>query len=406
MKKYFLLVFVLLAQSAYGGQPAAYLAVIDFAGKNAKIGKQLADSVRLRMRRHKEYQVIDRHTTAEFTSPLSASAEAKKVISLMTDKLGVNMCIYGWAEKQGDTVRAEVCLIDLRKSNDGKIAWKKTFSNDTERARGLIAMQIVQAVRGQSEWTPPQYGDREEPKNLRKSKPINVNGSFDAGADGWIGPDNAATFLELGAPGRNTILRIRTDLKRQPYIDYIRKLRFGLTNPAQGPKLNIPRDTSFTSLAGYEGVYYRSRWIKVKPPRRYWISAEMKGKSKGIFFPKIFVKGFCNCDYSAAAKGLPEQSLVELELTAEQFSNLPEKRRKELLAGDIRRYPMRYLRECYRSYIGCKNDGLAWKRYSTPIPPRGELPAKVQWLRIDIYAYWPPGTYYFDNVHLYPDKKR
>ena len=39
--------------------------IFDFACKEkAEYGKQLADSVRLRLRRHKEYKVIDRFTVA------------------------------------------------------------------------------------------------------------------------------------------------------------------------------------------------------------------------------------------------------------------------------------------------------------------------------------------------------
>ena len=39
-------------------------------------------------------------------------------------------------------------------------------------------------------------------------------------------------------------------------------------------------------------------------------------------------------------------------------------------------------------------------------PPRGGLPGNVQWLQIQVYAYWPPGTYRFDNVHLYKAPKQ
>ena len=30
----------------------------------------------------------------------------------------------------------------------------------------------------------------------------------------------------------------------------------------------------------------------------------------------------------------------------------------------------------------------------------------MQWLQIQVYAYWPPGTYYFDSIHMYKDPRQ
>ena len=57
----------------------------------------------------------------------------------------------------------------------------------------------------------------------------------------------------------------------------------------------------------------------------------------------------------------------------------------------------------FRWYLACRNEEDVWKHYAAPCPPRGGLPANVQWLQIQVYAYWPPGEFRFDNVSLYKD---
>ncbi|GAG04372.1 unnamed protein product, partial [marine sediment metagenome] len=47
-----------------------------------------------------------------------------------------------------------------------------------------------------------------------------------------------------------------------------------------------------------------------------------------------------------------------------------------------------------------------WDHLAAPVPPRGGLPANVEWLQLQVYCYWPPGTYKWDNVHLYKDPRQ
>jgi len=243
---------------------------------------------------------------------------------------------------------------------------------------------------------PPQYGDEPEPKKESFGKPINANGDFEQGAKGWQGPDNVASFLEPGPTGRGAVLRIRTDLARDPWLEYYRNLRLGLADANRPPK--IATDTSYGSVAGLEGVHFNGDWLAAEPGRRYWLLADVK-KPGGT--PKVFVKGFIN--WSARADGLPELSMVERKLTPQAFAALAPEQRRKLIADDANAHPDRYRRESYRWYLNCREDGKDWAHHAAPFPPRGGLPKNVQWLQIQVYAYWPPGTYYFDNVHLYKD---
>jgi len=378
-----------------------YLAVLDFASTPASAGQKLADTLRVRLRRHEGYEVVSGLETREVARGLPVSTDPAKVRKLMADQLGVHVALYGSVERLGAGLAARVRCVDLTdpKKPGG---WMKEFRDPTERARAVLSKQIVEEVRAEGEWQPPEYGDEPEPKSADWGKPINVNGAFENGALGWERADNAATFLTAGPAGRGTVLKITTNLERAPWMAYRRKLRFGQADPARPPK--IGKDDSYASVAGMEGVHFHGDWIDAKPGQRYWLLADMKGKTAGIFFPKIFVKGYLDC--SAHATALPEHSLVERRMTAGQFADLPETKRKALVAADAKQHPERYRRECFRWYLSCRNEENVWKHYAAPFPPRGGLPANVQWFRVVIYAYWPPGDFVFDNVILHADPRQ
>ncbi|MCY2931921.1 MAG: hypothetical protein NTV86_20980, partial [Planctomycetota bacterium] len=222
-----------------------------------KGGEDIAERVRVRLGKHEEYEVIDRFTVADAAATLGAGADRAKVIEMMDARLGVQIAIYGTVSRQGAALTAQVVCVD-RRDKDKPREWTATFSDGTERAAPLIARQIVEKLRGQAEWTPPQVGDETEPPALAKEKPLNANGDFEKGALGWEAFDNVATFLADGPPGRGKVLRVRTDLARDPWLAYRKALLAGQADPAQPPA--VGRDTSYGSVAGLEGVHFRSEW--------------------------------------------------------------------------------------------------------------------------------------------------
>lgn len=372
----------------------AYVGVFSMEGKG---GEDIAERVRVRLGKHEEYEVIDRFTVADAAATLGAGADRAKVIEMMDARLGVQIAIYGTVSRQGAALTAQVVCVD-RRDKDKPREWTATFSDGTERAAPLIARQIVEKLRGQAEWTPPQVGDETEPPALAKEKPLNANGDFEKGALGWEAFDNVATFLADGPPGRGKVLRVRTDLARDPWLAYRKALLAGQADPAHPPA--VGRDTSYGSVAGLEGVHFRSEWIPATPGQRYWLTADCKGLGGA----KVFVKGFV--DWRERAEGISEGSLAKLHLTPEQFADLPAEKRKAILAEETRKNPELYRREVYRWYLNCKEAAGDWKHLAGVFPPRGGLPANVQWLQIQIYSYWPPGEYLWDNVWLYKDPRQ
>jgi TolB-like protein len=201
--------------------PKAWVAVFDFktSGRikaNSQVlqgrsyGHQLADSVRLKIRKQiQNSEVVDRLTTADISGPLDLDADTAKVRKMMTEKLGVNLAIYGEVRSEGKDVAAQIRCIDLRAGMPGR-TWTRTFSDRTERARAEIARAIVEAAFDTELWRPPEYGDEQEPTLKQLGGPVNENGGFETGHKGWDRPDNVSTFLEKGPAGRGTILRIKT----------------------------------------------------------------------------------------------------------------------------------------------------------------------------------------------------
>ena len=377
-----------------------YVICFDFASTEHGYGEAMADTVRLKLRRHTEFFVLDRITSQEGADAMGVDADRTSIAKAMT-QLGLNVGIYGTVTKKGKTVTVDTRCLDLTKP-DKPVTWSLTLSDDSLRWRAVIGMQIVEKITGVPEWVPPQYGDETEPEGLDKLKADNRNGDFENGHVGWNPPDNVSTFLEKGPPGRGTILRIKTNLKRDPWLEYTRNIRLGLADPTKPP--TIAEDSSFGSVAGLEGVHFRSEWIKPVTGQRYWVTADCT-KAGGT--PKVFVKGFLNRAKLIGADGLPERSLVERKLTAQAFALLPEEKRKAIVDDDVKTHPDRYRQECYRWYLNLREGKKGeWHHFSAPFPPRGGLPANVEWLRIDVYSYWPPGEYLWDNVRMIKDPRQ
>ncbi len=354
-----------------------FVVVFDFTtiGEDSNAGAALADSVRLRLARHEDCVVVDATTTQQFPPP-PFNADLHHVKAEMA-KLAVNVALWGTVRKTENSTAAAIRFIDLRNTSISR-EWTRTFFDNTERAQGEIARQIVEVLLGKEEAKPPQQGDQTEPNDF--GQPLNVNGDFEQGYRGWEAPDRVSTFLVAGPAepatanrseaGRGQVLKIRTDLARDPWLEYRRKLLFHQADPNHPPE--IPKDTSYRSVAGMEGVHYGSDWIPAKAGQRYWLTADVKGPRTDGAFPKIFVKGFQ--DTSGTADGLPEQSLVERKLTPKTFAALPKARQKALIAEDAKAHPDRYRREVYRWYLPCRNSSGDWTHQAGVFPRAAACP--------------------------------
>lgn len=393
-------VFVVVFDFATDGDLAGNATAL----KGRPYGEQLADSIRLKLRRQgKQWDVLDRLATVDASRPLSADTPPANIRKLLAEGLASEVGVFGTVTQKDGAIIVEVVCIDLRAGAETPM-WRETFKDGSARSRAVIAARIVEAVTGKSPWQPPQYGDAPEPARDALGEPLNTNGSFDAGSKGWDAFDNVSTTVVEAGGDRGKVLRVRTDLNREPWLAYRKALRAGQADPASPPA--IARDTSYGSVAALEGVHYRSAFLPATPGQRYWLLADCMPTTADVkagapFFPKVFVKGFKRTPH--ALDGLPESSLAEHGLTPEAFAALPVEKQQVLIAEDAQAHPLRYVRECYRWYLACRATPGQWNHFAAPFPPRGGLPDDVEFLQIQIYSYWPPGEYLWDNVLLFAD---
>jgi hypothetical protein len=188
---------------------------------------------------------------------------------------------------------------------------------------------------------------------VNAGKNLLPNGNFDAGKDkpdNWEAADGLTSFW-IYEKGRGRILKLDSRISRKQALEWwsVRK-----KNPAaKPPKPIIPKKT-LAAVGAMEGVMIDSGFIKVKPGQNYKLSVDYKGRHK----PFVWIKGFF-------------------------------------------RHPRRnYDCDCYQTRL-VPEDGEPdkWKSFSIGFNPTSRI-KRTDKMKVRIYAYWPVGVYYFDNVRI------
>lgn len=240
-----------------------------------------------------------------------------------------------------------------------------------------------------------RYGDVRCRRVMQKealSKNLLPNGSFEKGRywpAGWEPIDRLGTFWTKGGTDGDKCMRIFTNVLDTQWVRWNKKVRETIENVAkrnggdpqsassnplpQPPKRKETSPPYYDTVAGLHGIHYRSRRVKLKPGAIYRISIDARTEA-GKAEPIVFVKSFF------------------------EFRGV--------------------MRNAGRAPLHLYDCGEKWKRYARVFHPaewtstvRGK-PITPEKLEVQIYAYWPPGNYYFDNVQLHivghqevPDRK-
>ena len=179
------------------------------------------------------------------------------------------------------------------------------------------------------------------------------NGSFDYGdktPENW-GPANGLTSFYVNESGRGRIVKMDSRISRMQALDWMKQFK---ANPDATPPEPVIAKNELDSIASNEGVWLDSGFIKVKPGQNYKLSVDFKGTAA----PIVWIKGFM---FHPVRKDYTD---------AYQTRLVPDSPDKE-----------------------------KWKTFSIGFNPTGKTP-KVEKIKVRIYAYWPPGIYYFDNVRV------
>jgi len=180
------------------------------------------------------------------------------------------------------------------------------------------------------------------------------NGTFDEGdtfASHWERADGLTSFFEA-EEGRGRVVKMDTLVDRDQAMEWAKAFK---ADPSLKPPEKKPiAPSSYSSIGGNEGVMLDSEFIDCKPGQNYKLCVDFKGDGK----PFVWVKGFL---WHAKRNAFVDGYQTRLE------PGSPSK--------------------------------TEWRTFSIGFNPTAKSP-KIQKFKIRLYAYWPNGLYYFDNVRV------
>lgn len=180
------------------------------------------------------------------------------------------------------------------------------------------------------------------------------NGTLDDGktfADHWERP-NGLTVEFVNEPGRGRVVKMDTQVSREQVLAWLKT--FAENPDAPVPEKKRLAKKSFATVGAFEGVALDSALIDVIPGQNYKLTADVKGAGAAF----VWIKGF-----------------------------MPHPRR-EMLA------------DAYQTRLAPdKPSADKWQTISIGFNPTARI-KQVTKMKVRLYAYWPNGIYYFDNIRV------
>jgi len=192
----------------------------------------------------------------------------------------------------------------------------------------------------------------------RLSANLVANGDFEKGADSpdsWEKVDGLCSFWDKDSE-HSRFIRMDTDVYLSQWLTWRKRFDAG-EGAAAAPAKTPTSGDKYDTVAGTYGVHLYSDSIPVKPGAVYAIEFDAKSPAKhDFFFPKAFVKGYAK-----------EGQTTEL----------------------------------YNMYKAVRVETAGkWEHFSRVFHPTARTPG-VAYMKVMLFAYWPPGEYAFDNVAIY-----
>ncbi|MFH0962593.1 MAG: hypothetical protein V2A58_01130 [Planctomycetota bacterium] len=284
----------------------------------------------------------------------------EKLARLARESLSATRLLWGSVEKDSRGFTIAYRLVDCGEG-------ARVLSDEVARcAKDREISEAVQAFVDSFAQGPKEEEDKTPAVFVAVGENLVLNGDFEAGPanagpDHWQRIDNLTTFAKNeGKSGRGLV--IDSDVLLSQWKDWRSALDAG-TNLADAPAKVPTKEPKYDTVAGTYGVPYLSDYISVEPGKTYELSFDMKGRwidGTTVFVAKVFVKGYGD------------------------------------VAGEQR--------EIYRTYKACrtKTQGREYEFFRRTFTPALE----VRSLRVQIYAYWPPDVYHFDNISIREARKQ
>lgn len=179
------------------------------------------------------------------------------------------------------------------------------------------------------------------------------NGNFDAGTAAplhWEAANRLTSFF-VQEEGRGRVVRLDSRIEKVQAREFAAAFRADPSLAPPAPHLLPVGD--YGSIGAFDGVALDSDPIEVQAGQNYRLTADLRGPGGGVI---VWIKGFM--DYHGRWRDGYQTRLAP-----------------ERLAPD------------------------RWGRFSILFNPTAKTP-RVTRIKVRLYAYWPSGEYYFDNVRL------
>jgi hypothetical protein len=235
----------------------------------------------------------------------------------------------------------------------------------------------------------------EKPKAPVVKDPTNLvrNGNFeegDANPTGWQTVDGLSTFwVKDDDPAHGRVLKIDTDILQSQAYDWWTQIAKGALAKDAPKKIASKDPNKYDTLAGNDGVWFWSDPLPVEQGKAYWLTVDARGPGGGLLAWLVGYPDKPNTAFGADAGAFQEY------LQGKTTAKAPDRGRG--FESFIKKYK-------WRGQLSslAQSDPGKWKTFARrekPFRPTVPYP-DVRFVRVLLYAYWPPGVYYFDNVKV------
>jgi hypothetical protein len=353
-----------IGSAAFAAEAAAEEAVVvifPFASADgAAAGRAFTDSLRLRAKRLGLVTIeqLSFNEAMAGAPPVSLDTPAAEVAKIVKDRFAARYGLWGAVRPEGAGLVMDVRGLDAEKA-PAQYAINQTYRAAEKQLVNPVQDQILQELTGRRKKPPAEATPEADAQVPTVGPELVKNGGFETGdktpAD-WQRIDGQTTFWTAdGNPGK--CLKINTDVYHDEWVEWQKKYKAGATAD-QAPTPTPTKGPKYDTVAGIYGVAFDSRPIPVTPGKAYKVSISYKGKSDDFFFPKLFIRGWAD------------------------------------IQGEKR--------VVYDAYLAlrCKTAGKDWESNVRICEIPKDTQSPIEYVVLKVYAYWPPGTFYFDNVSM------
>jgi len=331
------------------------LVVLPFAAPTDELGQKVAMKFRYKFRRTELYEVPSEIETND------AVEESGIDTGVGVDQLEVgrfaryyfvaDLAIYG------SVLPRHLKYKMIRCSDKGvTVLLDKTAPYTDERSISFIIEDLLDDVHDLDH---EQDLEIEREKGAPLGPNIVPNPGFEDGAerpDKWADVDNMVVFYVTDDARHGKVVMFDTDVILTEYQQWKARRNAGAPLSA-APKKTPPRDPGYDTVGGITGAPYRSDYFPFDASKPYRLTFEMKGPAGA----KLFVKGY------------------------------------SMIGGQWR--------EVGRAYKACRRQlpEDQWETFTRTFHPakwQKITRRKIEMMRIQLFPYWPRGTYYYDNIHV------